>query len=70
MLLNNSCKIYKKQCKFEDNICKKQYRVYIKYKSSEKILDKEICETIIIKNDIKNKCILTEGTNGVNERKI
>ena len=43
---------------------KKQYQVYINYKSSENILDKETCESIIIKGDNKNTCIFTEGING------
>ena len=54
----------KKHCVFINNVCIEQYKTCITYENSENILNKETCESIIIDNDKKNKCVFTEGKDG------
>ena len=54
----------KKHCVFINNVCQELYQACVTYENSENILNKETCESIIIKDDNKNKCVFTEGKDG------
>ena len=54
----------KKHCVFIDNECKEQYKACVTYENSESTLNKETCESIVIKDDNTNKCVFTEGKDG------
>ena len=54
----------KKHCVFIDNVCKEQYKACVTYENSESTLNKETCESIVIKDDNTNKCVFTEGKDG------
>ena len=56
--------VSKKHCVFIDDVCKEQYKTCEIYENSESILNKETCESIIMENDNKNKCVFTEGKDG------
>lgn len=53
-----------KECLFIDNTCKEQYKSCILYETNESTLNKETCESIVLKDDNKNKCVFTEGKDG------
>ena len=56
-----------KFCVYINNSCKEQYKTCQLYQNSGNTLDKEICESIKIKDDNKNKCVFTKGTNGARD---